>query len=89
MAKDAQKASWKTTQGSQRSTKKQAWWQPEKESTYSFSGNDEDGQFVINVAADDGEMRTSALQNYATATLCTEEFFLRTQYILYVAIPSY
>jgi hypothetical protein len=89
VSKDAQKENWKTTQGSRGSTTKQAWWQPEKESTYSFSGNDEEGQFVIIVAADDGEMRTSALQNYATATLCTEEFFLRTQYILYVVLPSY
>jgi hypothetical protein len=31
--------------------------------------------------ADDDEVRTSAPQNRLTATLCTEEFFLRTQYI--------
>jgi hypothetical protein len=30
---------------------------------------------------DDDEVRTSASQNYATATLCTEEFILRTQHI--------
>jgi hypothetical protein len=30
---------------------------------------------------DDDEVRTSASQNYVKATLCTEEFFPRTQYI--------
>jgi hypothetical protein len=30
---------------------------------------------------DDNEVRTSASQNYATAPVCTEELFLRTQYI--------
>jgi hypothetical protein len=40
---------------------------------------------IIVVAADDedDEVRTSVSQNRATATLCSEEFFLRTQYILY------
>ncbi len=28
----------------------------------------------------DGAVRTSASQNRVTATLCTEELFLRTQY---------
>jgi hypothetical protein len=41
-------------------------------------------QDVVIVAEDDDddEVRTkSALQNHTTATLCTEELFLRTQYI--------
>jgi hypothetical protein len=33
------------------------------------------------VAGDDDDVRTIASQNHGTATLCTEEFFLRTQYI--------
>jgi hypothetical protein len=36
---------------------------------------------VVVVAADDDEVRNSASQNHATATLCTEEFFLRTHYV--------
>jgi hypothetical protein len=32
-------------------------------------------------AYDDDEVRTSASQNCVTATLSTEEFFLRTQYL--------
>ncbi len=37
---------------------------------------------VILLADDyDDEVRTSTSQNQATATLCTEELFLRTQYI--------
>jgi hypothetical protein len=36
---------------------------------------------VIADADDDDEVRTSGLQNYATATLSYEEFFLRTQYL--------
>jgi hypothetical protein len=32
-------------------------------------------------ADDDDEVRTTASQNPATATLCTEEFFRRTQYL--------
>jgi hypothetical protein len=32
-------------------------------------------------ADDDDEVRTNASQNRATATLCTEEFFLRTWYL--------
>jgi hypothetical protein len=39
------------------------------------------GDFINDVDDDDDVMRTRALQNRATATLCTEEFFLRTQYI--------
>jgi hypothetical protein len=38
------------------------------------------GDFIINADADD-EVRTSASQNCATATLSTEELFLRTRYI--------
>jgi hypothetical protein len=34
-------------------------------------------------AGDDDEVRTSGSQNCATATVSTEEFFLRTQYTLY------
>jgi hypothetical protein len=34
---------------------------------------------VENDANDDDEVRTNASQNQATATLSTEEFFLRTQ----------
>jgi hypothetical protein len=30
--------------------------------------------------ADDDEVRTNASQNHVTATLCTEEFFLRAPY---------
>jgi hypothetical protein len=39
------------------------------------------------VVADDGDDKvwTSASQNHATATLRTEEFFLRTQYIVYLS----
>jgi hypothetical protein len=36
---------------------------------------------VITDVDDGDELKTSASQNCATATLCTEEFFLRTQYI--------
>jgi hypothetical protein len=38
---------------------------------------------VVIVAHDDDDdaVRTSPSQNYVTETLCTEEFFLRTQYI--------
>jgi hypothetical protein len=43
---------------------------------------------VINDAYDDDEVITIALQNRVTATLSSEEFFLRTHYI-YVALPSY
>jgi hypothetical protein len=32
---------------------------------------------------DDDEVRTSVSQNHVTATLCTEEFFPRNQYVLY------
>jgi hypothetical protein len=32
---------------------------------------------VIDDADDDNEVRTSASQNHATETMCTEEFFLR------------
>ncbi len=35
---------------------------------------------VIIVADNDDELRTSVSENPATATLCTEEFFVRTQY---------
>jgi hypothetical protein len=43
---------------------------------------------VVSDAYDDYEVRTSASQNRVTATVCTEEFFLRTQYI-YIALPSF
>jgi hypothetical protein len=33
------------------------------------------------VAGDDDEVRTIASQNHGAATLCTGEFFLRTQYL--------
>jgi hypothetical protein len=33
------------------------------------------------VITDVDELKISASQNCATATLCTEEFFLRTQFI--------
>jgi hypothetical protein len=36
---------------------------------------------VVLLANDDAEVRTSTSQNHATAILCTEEFFLRIQYI--------
>jgi hypothetical protein len=36
---------------------------------------------VIDDADDDDELRTSASQNHVTATLFTDELFLRTQYI--------
>jgi hypothetical protein len=39
------------------------------------------GDVVIDADDDDEEVRTSASQNSAIATLCTEEFFPRTQYI--------
>jgi hypothetical protein len=39
------------------------------------------GDVIIDADDDDEEVRTSASQNRAIATLCTEEFFLRTQYI--------
>ncbi len=37
---------------------------------------------IVDDDNDDG-VRTSASQNHATAILCTEEFFLRTQYTVY------
>ncbi len=39
------------------------------------------------IKANDDEVRTCASQNYATTTLCTEEFFLRTSYILVYIFP--
>ncbi len=36
--------------------------------------------------ADDDKVRTRTSQNHATALVCTEEFFLRTQYIC-IALP--
>ncbi len=38
------------------------------------------GEVNFDADADDDEVRTSALQNPVTATLCTEEFFLSTLY---------
>ncbi len=38
------------------------------------------GDVIVDADADDDEVRTSALQNRVTATLCTEEFFLSTLY---------
>jgi hypothetical protein len=38
------------------------------------------GDFVF-VAADDNKVRSSASQNHAAVSFCTEKFFLRTQYI--------
>jgi hypothetical protein len=40
------------------------------------------------VAVDDDALKTSVSQNRVTATLCTEELFLRTQYIL-IALSTY
>ncbi len=44
----------------------------------------------VAVVADDGDDKvwTSASWNHATATLCTEEFFLRTQFIC-ISLPLY
>jgi hypothetical protein len=36
---------------------------------------------VLIVADDNDEVRTSASQNHMTAILCTEELFLRNQYM--------
>jgi hypothetical protein len=44
--------------------------------------------FIVVVIDDDDEVRTSVSQNHATVTLCTEEFFLGTQYIC-IALPLY
>jgi hypothetical protein len=38
--------------------------------------------------ADDDEVRTNASQNRGTASLCTEEFFPRSQY-MQIALSSY
>ncbi len=38
---------------------------------------------IVSDADDDDEVRTSVSENHATATLCTEEFFLRTRYTVY------
>jgi hypothetical protein len=38
------------------------------------------GDVAVN-ADDDDEVRTSASQNIVTVTMCTEEFFLRNQYV--------
>jgi hypothetical protein len=43
---------------------------------------------VIDDAYEDDIVRTSASQNRVTTTLCTEKFFLRTQYI-HTALPAY
>ncbi len=40
------------------------------------------------VAVDDDAVRTSVSQNQVTATLCTKQPFLRTQYI-YIALSTY
>ncbi len=50
-------------------------------------------QFMVkkgyDVAVDDDDaLKTSVSQNRVTATLCTEEVFLRTQYIL-IALSTY
>jgi hypothetical protein len=37
------------------------------------------GDVVIIADDDDDEVRTSESENHATATLCTEEFFPKTQ----------
>jgi hypothetical protein len=50
-------------------------------------GDDEKGDVIV-IADDDDEARTCVSQNLVTATLCTEELFLRTQY-LYIALSSY
>jgi hypothetical protein len=39
------------------------------------------GDVVVDADADIDEMGHSASHNHAKATLCTEEFLLRTQYI--------
>jgi hypothetical protein len=72
--------SWKTALGSQGACLKQTKRQPNKESTYSFSWDVEKGD-VDDDADHDDEVRTSMSQNYATATLSTEELYLRTQYL--------
>ncbi len=45
------------------------------------------GDIVVVADDDDNEVGTSASENPATATLCTEEFFLRTQY-MYICSSS-
>ncbi len=42
----------------------------------------------VDVADADDEVRTSTSQYHVRATLCTKEFFFRTQY-KYVTLPSY
>ncbi len=43
--------------------------------------------YDVAVDDDDDAIRTSVLQNRVTATLCTEELFLRTEYI-YIALST-
>jgi hypothetical protein len=39
------------------------------------------GDVIVVAEDDDDVVRTSGSQNQATATLCTDEFFLRTKFI--------
>ncbi len=45
------------------------------------------GDVIIVADDDDDEVRNGASKNHATATLCTEEVFLRTS--VYIAPSSY
>ncbi len=38
---------------------------------------------IIDADDDNYEVRTNVSQNHVTATLCTEEFFFRTQYTVH------
>jgi hypothetical protein len=46
------------------------------------------GDVTLVADDDDNEMRTSASQKCAIATLCTEELILRAQYV-HIALPLY
>ncbi len=46
------------------------------------------GDIIVVADDDDDEVRSSVLKNQVTATLCTEELFLRTQY-MYIVLASY
>jgi hypothetical protein len=66
------------TLGSRETYLKQAWRQPKKSQLTLSQGMLKKGDVVDDA---DDEVRTSASQNRVTATLSTEEFFLRTQYL--------
>jgi hypothetical protein len=65
--------SWKTTLETKGPNQKHAKCQPKKESTYSYSGDDEEGRCRRCCYDDEGQ--TNASQNRVTATLCIEDFF--------------